>query len=264
MLRADWARMLGADAESLRAGNAVSGDVTQSVMYDGATDSYKFTLVYYRQFVGDVPVHGRELRVLTRNVEGFPVVWARSSLTDLGDFTLDPNATPLSRAQLEGYVRALRPNMTTFCAPRQVVWAGTEEEPAPPRLAFELDVDNLGRADRRAADEAWSFMLDAFSGDVLRLDNRILHATLTGTVKAYATVDYRAGECADEVLTALPYATVDVDVQDVLRVADRQVGAVVLDVDGRAVDDVAANLVAPGDVAFFAVGLGDFRVAKVI
>lgn len=208
----DWARILGAEPTSLRAGNAVTGDVTQPVMYDAATDSYKFTLVYYRQFVGDVPVHGRELRVLTRNVQGFPVVWARSSLADLGDFTLDPNATPLSRAELETHVRALRPNMTTIRAPRQVVWAGTEEEPAPPRLAFELEVDNLDRADRRAADEVWSFMLDAFSGNVLQLESRILHDTLTGTTKAYATENYRAGECVNEALVALPYATVDVDV----------------------------------------------------
>ena len=40
---------------------------TQSLMYDAQTDTYKFTLVYYSQFFGDLPVFRADLRLLVRN-----------------------------------------------------------------------------------------------------------------------------------------------------------------------------------------------------
>ncbi len=53
---------------------------------------------------------------------------------------------------------------------------------------------------------------------------------------------------------------VDFAVQDVLDLGGLDVGPVVLD-EGVRLEDVGADLVAPGDLALLAVELGDFLVA---
>ncbi|MEE8169300.1 MAG: hypothetical protein V3T70_02020, partial [Phycisphaerae bacterium] len=82
----DHALMLGAEPGELEAGSLVDGSRTRGVMFDRQTGQYKFTLVYYGQQRGGIPVFRSELRLLVRNEIGNPLVLASSSLRDLGGF----------------------------------------------------------------------------------------------------------------------------------------------------------------------------------
>ena len=60
-------------------------------MWDPATGTYKFTLVYYSQYRDSIPVFRADLRLLVRNEEGFPLVLAKSALRPLGAFQVPAN-----------------------------------------------------------------------------------------------------------------------------------------------------------------------------
>ena len=54
-----YGEVFGVGAGELQPGNAFNGRFTQPVMYDAATGTYKFTLVYYRQYKDGIPEIGR-------------------------------------------------------------------------------------------------------------------------------------------------------------------------------------------------------------
>ena len=73
--RRDYAEMFGVNPDDLHPGNPLDQRLTQPVLYDSQTDSYTFTLVYYRQFLGEIPVYRSSMLLLVRNEPGFPLVW---------------------------------------------------------------------------------------------------------------------------------------------------------------------------------------------
>lgn len=170
------------------------------LMYDAATGTYKFTLVYYSQERDGIAVHEAQLRLLVRNEPGYPVVLARSSLRDLGDFR--PNAAnKIAPADARAAVQARYPELTNFTAPREVIWAGENEDYVAPVLGLSIQGESAGAA----TPQKRSFVLDAASGQILHDENLIHHVDIVGNVSGYATQGTSADFCAPEVLTPLPY-----------------------------------------------------------
>ena len=184
--RRDYAGMFGVSAADLRPGNPTNENLTQPVSYDPSSDSYRFTLVYYRQFFGDIPVFRAEMRMLVRNEPGFPLVWVNPYVRDLGDFSINAATPALKPAHLTHLAQAVIGELKNFTAPRAVIWAGVDDMTVEPRLAVELIGDNGNQAGQDTL--KWLFVMDAATGEVLYRENLILeYSEVSGTVQGRAT-----------------------------------------------------------------------------
>ncbi|MCH7870471.1 MAG: hypothetical protein IID33_02110, partial [Planctomycetes bacterium] len=207
--RIDYAEMFGVSPDSLRPGNAANGQLAQPVMYDPQTDSYKFTLVYYRQFFGAIPVYRSSMLVLVRNEPGFPLVWVNPYVRDLGDFQINAAAAALQAADYADLAQAEVGELNNFTAPRAVIWAGVDDMVVEPRLAVEIIGDNGNPIDQDPQKRL--FIMDAATGEVLHTENLILtFSEVSGTVRGMATVGPGADVCGPEDVFPLPYARVSV------------------------------------------------------
>lgn len=198
--------VLGVTPAELEPGNHFNDRTTQGVMYDADTDTYRFTLVYYRQVRDGIPVHGADLRLLVRNEPGYPLVHAASSLVTLDGFRV-PREVVVAPNVAGAQARVLKrhPDMVNFTWARTVVWPDRDSKPQQPRLATTFIADN-GLAATPAYDKR-RIIADAETGQILRDESMILNA-VSGTVSGYATPDHLADACASEVLLPLPYARV--------------------------------------------------------
>ena len=145
-----------------------------------------------------------------RNAGNNPVVWASSSLRDLTTFTPRPTMRPRApdadktlrgiRAATDFTGRALPlPTKIRNVSPSKlVVFAGTERQTAPARMAIEYTAETDG------ALAQWSVVADAESGDVLDARAIIVFDNITGTVAGNVTQGDKSIECADEVLDRVP------------------------------------------------------------
>lgn len=204
---ASYAGLFGVAAADLSPGNTFNERTAQRMIYDAATDAYKFTLVYYRQYYEDIPVYGAELRLLTRNEAGYPLVLASSSLRDLGDFSLAAGALEAANFGLaqEAAVAAV-PGLVNFEEPELVIWAGIDDMLVEPALAYAFIADNGVYA---SSDEArWLFVVDALDGTVLYQENQILHVDIEGTVMGKTTLGHDADICNFVYPRTMPYARV--------------------------------------------------------
>jgi hypothetical protein len=172
---------------------------TLPLMYDAETGTYKFTLIYHSQFRDGVPVFRSDIRLLVKNETGYPLVWVGSSLKRLGDFHPDT----MLRSAVDP--TAVAPAMVNFTAAEPVIWAGTDDNSAPPVQAVTFVADNLGTG---ADPQKWLYVVDAATGAVLLQENQILHTDVTGSVHGKATTLPKAAECNPEVDVAMPYAKV--------------------------------------------------------
>ena len=87
--------VFGVFPQDLIAGSLLAdGRLTQPVMFNADTGTYKFTLVYYTQQASGIPVYMADLRLLVRNEPGFPLVSAANGLRDLSGFAVPENITP--------------------------------------------------------------------------------------------------------------------------------------------------------------------------
>lgn len=198
------AGLFGARVEDLvPVSRLMDGRRLQPLVYDAAADRYKFTLVYYTQVRGGLPVFGAELRLLVRNEANYPLVLAASTLRPLGDFSVDPvlAARPFDPAA------DARTGMTHFSKAQKVIWAGIENDVVPPVLAVTFVGEN-GPTDM--ATESWRFVCDAVTGDVLHKESLIQLADVSGSIQVRTTPGTRAGACADEISTAFPYGRVNI------------------------------------------------------
>lgn len=201
----DFAAALGAVARDLVPGNHFNDRVRQPVMYDARTGTYKFTLMYFRQQRDGIPVFGSELRLLIRNEKGHPLVWASSTLKNLGDFTVDRSRlrTLFNRPE------QVASQMTAFTDVQPVIWAGANNELVAPRLAVTFQADNL--ADSQATEpQRWRFVVDGATGAVLHRESLIGFSEVTGSVHGQATEGIRPNWCEPESPMAMPYAQVEI------------------------------------------------------
>jgi hypothetical protein len=221
---ASHAGVFGVAADELvLTGFPEADDPVQPVMYEGATGEYKFFLARYTQQRDGVPVFRSDLRLLVRNQADYPIVWAGSSLRDLGDFTVPALTTVIRHDLAEAAVAAidgrtdlsgaplasLAPGLTSFSAPEQVIWAGAAEEVVTPTLAVTYVGDNYDNPDAERP-EKWLFVADAATGEIVYVEDMIKFTDVTGTVEGRATEGDAADYCEDEVATPLKWARVNI------------------------------------------------------
>ncbi len=184
-----------------------TGQATQDVMVDADGETYKFTLVYYSQFRDGVPVFRADLRILARNLNGFPLVLAASSLRDLGEFDVPAHDGGESFDPANTQIAALHPALVQFSEPKPVIWAGIDDRVVEPRLAYELIADD----GQDPTENKWLFLVDALNGGVLYQESLIYYTDVTGNVSGNATEGFGADECGAESPAGLPYARVSID-----------------------------------------------------
>ncbi len=200
------AEMLGVKMGDLsETGPLADGRHTQGVMFDPATGQYKFTLVYYTQSRGGIPVYGSDLRLLVRNEPGYPLVLVANALRELDDFEVGPLAAGDSNKGIDA-VKAKRPELTRFSQPEMVIWAGIEDMQVSPRLAYRFVADDV--VGNRDVESKWDVLTDAVTGVILHEEGLILDADVEGSVSGVATVGSAAAFCAEEAATPLPYLNV--------------------------------------------------------
>ncbi len=178
--------VFGLRPDELVPGNTFNGLYTQPLMYEPETGAYKFTLVYYTQYTGGLPVYRAELRLLVLNAESYPVVWAGSSLRDLKGFTVPAGA---GRNIAEGSAQAAAarevPGLVNFTPADLVVWAGQDNLEANAAVALAFVGDNAQPA--TSAYTKWLFIADAATGQVLHREDRIVNTDVNGNVQGKAT-----------------------------------------------------------------------------
>ena len=203
----DHADVFGVAAGDLAPyGPVADGRHTQPVMYERDTGAYKFTLVYFTQTSGGIPVFRAHLKLLVRNESAYPLVLAASSLRDLGGFT----ATVGVIDEEAGKDAALKlvPSLLNFTDAELVIWAGVDDMVVAPAVAVVFIADNGMPA--TAEYEKWLFVADATSGKILYQENMIISTDVVGNVSGMATQGVGADICEPEELEALPYAYVNI------------------------------------------------------
>jgi len=197
-------RILGAEPSELVPGNHFNDRVVQQVMPDREKGGYRFTLVYYRQELGGIPVYGADLRLLVRNEEGFPLVLAASSLRRLGGLSVPPRESlPVPGEAARRPALASEAGLVFATPAEYVIWAGVDDADEPARLAVTFaaaDSEDPGRIDR-----AWRFVTDPYTGEVLHRESLVQH-DVSGDVRLMRTEGYAADICLDETSQVMPYA----------------------------------------------------------
>ncbi|MDP6602242.1 MAG: hypothetical protein QGH76_08095 [Phycisphaerales bacterium] len=205
----EWSTVLGANADDLElAGPSPAGNALQGVMYDAATDTYKFTAVHYRQVRDGLPVWGSRLTLLVRNEPGFPLVLAGSDLRDVNTFSGERRLLQTNATLALAVARNEMGSDATISDPTTVIFAGDEFAPVKPRVAMEF-VAVVGGPWTPDTYDKRKFVIDSANGGVLHEENMILHfGEQTGNVQGLATEDSGAEQCHSEVATGMPYAEV--------------------------------------------------------
>ena len=201
------------DAQQARPGAHTSAQGI-GLMVDEKTGQPKFWLFRYTQSKGGLPVYRAGLHTLVRNDPSNTVVWAASTVRDLASFTPrsslrprtpDQNKTLAAVRNTTDFKGRPMPAPTSFSkvsAPELIVFAGTEDHEAEPRMAIQYTAES-------STGGKWHIVADADTGDVLNAESQILFADVTGSVTGNATQGDVAMECAPEVATPFMYAEVD-------------------------------------------------------
>jgi hypothetical protein len=200
-----WSHALGVQAKDfISEGPFADKHHVQPMMFNQETGKYKFTGTYFKQSIDGLPVYGSRLMVLSRNVEGNPIVNATVDLRDVNGFKKPLRLMNNSALALMAAATRFGTAVTTS-EPTLMVFAGTQDEHAEPRaaLVFEAyvgggwDPDNYQKAE---------LIVDAENGTILFEKNLILHAD--GNVSGVATESSGADVCDPESAMGLPYAKV--------------------------------------------------------
>ncbi|UCC80613.1 MAG: T9SS type A sorting domain-containing protein [Candidatus Zixiibacteriota bacterium] len=199
----------GVKSEDLRPVSLLfDGRHTQPVMYNRDTGDYKFTLVYYTQYSGDIPVFRSDLRLLILNGANYPLVLAASSLKDLGEFIM-PMGVSVNENLAYGAARSFNAGLVNVSEPKLVVWAGYSDEVADqPGVAMEIIADNGLYATEEY--QKWLLLVDARTGEILYSEDMILNVDVIGNVSGMATEGPKADVCSTEVSTPMPYSLVQI------------------------------------------------------
>jgi len=178
----------------------------QPVMYDQESNRYKFTLVYYSQFIDDIPVYRADLRLLVRNEPGYPLVLVSSALRDPGDFKvyITPDTEEIEQIQTR-FSDPEFPEVYHFTEPQLVIWAGVDNMKIEPRLGVLFTGDNGAPVSER-----WLYILDFETGEILYKESLLIDLDITGKVTGLATEGIACDRCEDEVAMPMPYAHVNI------------------------------------------------------
>ncbi|MCZ6698280.1 MAG: hypothetical protein O7D94_05045, partial [Planctomycetota bacterium] len=214
-----FAALFGVEPDDLDPrGPLADGRHTQPLMYDRDSDTYKFTLVYYTQRENGIPVFRADLRLLTRNEPGQPLVLAGSALRDLEGFAIEPTLRTdvdddefVSEAFATGRASAVAafPTLVNFTEAEVVVWAGVDDMVVTPQTALTFIADDSS-VESGLADTKWLFVTDITTGQILYQENQILEIDVVGNVSGTATEGSGAEHCENEVTTPMPHARVNI------------------------------------------------------
>jgi len=201
--------VFGLIADELLPGNCFDDRYTQPLMYDPQTGTYKFTLVYYRQYRDGVPVYNADLRLLVRNEADYPLVLAASSLRDVGGFRVSADAVARAAdGPAHAAAVAFEPGLSRFSAAELVVWAGVDDMRVAPQLALTFVGEGVSGNNEP---KKWRLVCDATTGQILHREDLILFTDVTGSVQGMATTGPKSDNCADEAATPMKYATVSIN-----------------------------------------------------
>lgn len=210
----DNADILDSDFGQLLAeGPRADGEHVVPLGFDEATDSYRFSLVGYRQHVNGVPVFRSDVRCLVRNEPGYPLVLVSNSLKDVRTYAATFQGRAISPSKLD-LRRASKEPLSRFgdgaemSEQEQVIWAGYGDIAVDaPRLAYKFIVQgpHIGGT---GIEQRILFVVDADSNKILFEEDQILHANVSCSVQGNCTTGTAAAECNAEVPTGLPYAAV--------------------------------------------------------
>ena len=205
---ADFAPALGAQAADLRPVELSKGGAhVQPLMYNATTGDYKFNVLSFAQYRGEIPVFRSKLKLLVRNLPDNPLVLASAQLYNLGDFAVAPTASNLDARRIaESFVDPDFPSPASVNDPQLMIWAGTEDAAAEPTLAVVFDAD-----DGYPASERWLYVVEAANGKLLHKENRLYDGDVNGIVSGMATEGIGAEQCEDEVNMPMPYVEVSID-----------------------------------------------------
>ena len=204
----DHADVLGVRTVDIRPFGAFQDGIhSVDVMWDEATETYKFTLLGYSQVVDGIPVFRGTLKLLMRNEPGFPLVLASSDVRNVGEFP----ATLAARPTLGNLDRAVWSKEAMDVGAGQlsdahlVIFAGADDVAATPTLAVSFIVER-GTPDNSLSKRL--YVVDATTGRVLFEEEQVCNVDITGMVQGYATTGWGADACAAEVPAPMPYATI--------------------------------------------------------
>lgn len=201
-----YGEVFGVGAGELQPGNAFSGRFVQPVMYDAATGTYKFALVYYRQYKDGIPVYGADLRLLVKNEAGCPLVLANANLFDLRSFAVPARAgADVAEGAAHAAAAAFKPGLLEFGASELVIWPDAESKPSVPRVALTFVGQGVNA---RGQFMKFRFVTDADSGAILHTENLIHFTDVTGNVSGMATTGPKSDDCGPEAVLPMPYARV--------------------------------------------------------
>jgi len=180
---------------SMADGRAITG-----VSWDSARMEPRFHLVSYVQTRSGLPVYEGELRLLTRNAPGNPVVLASANLRDIGEFVVDPALlAAIDVKSIEDWAIAIARGGRIHRA-RTVIFAGAGSDLVAPRLALDAWVIN--------GHDEWRVVVDAESGESLLLENMVCFLSASGVVEGNATTGIGSEACERALPRALPYVRV--------------------------------------------------------
>ncbi len=143
----------------------------------------KFVAYAYRQRMHGLPVEESRVRILVRGAAPCQVVYAASAA--VGAFSGE--ASPVPAVSAAGALRTVQNlaeyrTLDSWSSPIAAWLPPTPERPAT-RLVWKFH----GRSANRAEPRAFTFFVDALTGDLLRARDEIVHADADGLVTGLAT-----------------------------------------------------------------------------
>jgi hypothetical protein len=203
-----YSDLFGVPADELQPGNAVDAQYTQPLLYDAATDSYKGTMVCYRQYKEGIPVYGADLRMLVVNGPSYPLVLANSTLCDLSDFIVPwDQVANLNEGAALSAAAAFEPGLIDFSASELVIWPDLDRKPRVPQVALTFVGAGISPS---GEPKKWRLVCNSTSGAILHAENMILFTDVTGNVSGLSTTPPKAEQCNAEVSMVMPYATASI------------------------------------------------------
>lgn len=203
------------EPQELDAGEAVAATNPQGIglMYDSKSGQYRYRLFRFGQQRDGLPVVDSEILALVKQGGGNPVVWGSSRLRDLKTFrstaprTSKPDAGKTLRALRTSNNFAGSPNsapsaLSQMSSAKTVVYAGTGDQLAPPRVALSYVVESDSPYGK------WWVLADASTLDIISTESLVHTENVQGSVTGLATSGVKAADCADETATPLMFAEV--------------------------------------------------------
>ena len=226
---------LGAEIGTLVPEIKESGEVTQGVMWNEKTQTHKFSVLRFNQYIDGIPVFRSGVGFLVRNMDNYPLVMSGFTVKDLsgarlvlpqagdapqvsGDMLENVsalmNAAPVERSVLQRKARRQRLEVEVSDE-EYVIFAGVDGKFAEPELAVSF-MATRGSV-RTLPDYHKHFVIaSAATGEILHEENQICHCAVcmvdvTGSVEGRATDGMESLNCDPTAITALPYIEVGIN-----------------------------------------------------